>query len=269
MSSGWHELMRPGADTVTVDGHELRAGSRVRLRPRPGGDLIDTVLAGRVAVIESVQEDLEGHTSLAVVIEDDPGYDLGLERMPGHRFFFAPAEVEPVAPASAGARILVAGIGNVFLGDDGWGVALAARLGSQELAPGVELRDFGIRGLELAFAMQDGFDAVVLLDATPRGCSPGTLYVIEVDPGEADAGLDAHGMDPLKVLGLVRSMGATPPPTYVIGCEPLTRMSAEDPELLDELSEPVRSALDRAIPLVQSLLQDLRHENHVQEVTPP
>jgi hydrogenase maturation protease len=156
-------------------------------------------------------------------------------------------------------RILVAGIGNVFLGDDGFGVAVADRLARLKLPAGVEVVDFGIRGMDLAFAMQDGYDAVVLVDAVPRGEPPGTLFVIEVDPDDerAAVAVDAHGMDPLSVIGLVRSFGGQPPPTYVVGCEPRTRMSATDEDVVAELSEPVRAALDPAVGLVQLLLADL------------
>jgi hydrogenase maturation protease len=197
-----------------------------------------------------------------VVVEDDPGRDLGLARQPGHRFFFSPSEVESIdLPAVTdeplATRILVAGIGNVFLGDDGFGVALADLLWRRERAAGVEVVDFGIRGMDLAFAMQSGYDAVVLLDAVPRGQRPGTLYVIEVDgdsSDEADISVDAHGMDPVKVIDLVRSLGGTPPPIYVVGCEPQTRMSPEDEEVVAQLSEPVRAALDPAVHLVESLL---------------
>ena len=111
----------------------------------------------------------------------------------------------------SGARILVAGIGNVFLGDDGFGVALADRLSRLALSDGVKVVDFGIRGMDLAFAMQDGYDAVVLLDATPRGEAPGTLFVIEADPnGDVEVSVDAHGLDPVRVMGLVRALGGVP-----------------------------------------------------------
>jgi len=267
----WEELERPGPGAVTVSGRELRAGSRVRLRPRAGGDIFDIALAGRTAVIEAVEQDTEGAITLAVVVEDDPGRELGFARQPGHRFFFCPSEVEPLPAqasgrAAAAPRILVAGIGNVFLGDDGFGVALVDRLARRELPAGVEAIDFGIRGMDLAFAFQDGYDAVVLLDATPRGEPPGTLYVIEVadDDGAAPA-FDTHGMDPVKVLGLVRSFGGVPPPTYVVGCEPLTRMSVEAEELVAQLSEPVRAALDRAVTLVHSLLGDIIGQSQAQE----
>lgn len=267
MAGYWEELERPAPDSVRRAGTELRVGSRVRLRPAPGGDVIDIALAGRLAVVEALEQDLEGTVRLAVVLEDDPGRDLGFARQPGHRFFFTPEEVEPLdggdaPPAGAGSectarRVLVAGIGNVFLGDDGFGVALADRLSRRALPTGVEVRDFGIRGMDLAFAMQEGYDAVVLLDATPRGERPGTLFVIEAEDDPGEALLDTHGLDPVKVLALVRALGGAPPRTFVVGCEPLTRMSAEDPELVVALSEPVRAALDDAVAVVETVLSDL------------
>ena len=261
--SYWEELERPAPEAVEVDGVTLRARSRVRLRPRPGGDIMDVALAGRAAVIEGIDQDMEGNLRLAVVVEDDPGRDLGERRQPGHRFFFAPDEVEPLGEAPderAGRRVLVAGIGNVFLGDDGFGVALAGRLARRELPPGVDVVDFGIRGMDLALAMQDGYDAAVLLDATPRGERPGTLYVIEPDVPEDEAPPEAHGMDPVKVLALARALAhppGSPPRTLVVGCEPATRMSAESDEIVAALSEPVRAALDEGVRIVEELIGEL------------
>jgi hydrogenase maturation protease len=256
--SYWEELERPGPDAVTVDGVELRRRSRVRLRPRPGGDVFDLALAGRTALVEGIDEDMEGNLRLAVVVDDDPGRDLGERRQPGHRFFFAPDEVEPLdgdaAPAAA-RRILVAGIGNVFLGDDGFGVALAGRLARQALPDGVEVVDYGIRGMDLALALGE-YDAAVLLDATPRGETPGTLYVIEPEVAD-EAALDTHGMDPVKVLALARNLSHPPaaaPRTVVVGCEP------GDVETIATLTEPVRAALDEAVRLVESVLADLINE---------
>lgn len=255
----WEELERPGPDSVSIAGVEVRRRSRVRLRPRAGGDVFDRALAGRVAIVEGIDQDLEGNVQLAVTVADDPGRDLGERRQPGHRFFFAPDEVEPLgddaeAPA---ARVLVAGIGNVFLGDDGFGVALADRLARQALPAGVEVVDYGIRGMDLALAMGEGWDAVVLLDATPRGARPGTLYVIEPELDEGDVALDAHGMDPVKVLATARALGGALPRTLVVGCEPLTRMRGDEEHVVAELSEPVRGALDEAVRLVEELLADV------------
>ena len=83
-------------DHVVVSGVELRQGDRVRLRPGQGGDVFDLALAGKAATIESLEQDYEGKIHLAVVIDDDPGKDMGLLRQPGHRFFFNPQEVEPI-----------------------------------------------------------------------------------------------------------------------------------------------------------------------------
>ena len=151
----------------------------------------------------------------------------------------------------------MAGIGNVFLGDDGFGVALVSRLARRSLPAGVEVVDYGIRGMDLAYAMLEGWDAVVLLDATPRGGVPGTLYVIEAEVDDGEVVLDAHGMDPVQVLAMVRSLGGEPPRTLVLGCEPLTRMSAEDGEIVAMVSEPVLAALDEAERLFESLLVEL------------
>ena len=261
----WEELERPAPDTVTVDGVELRRRSRVRLRPRAGGDVFDLALAGRTAAIEGIDQDMEGNIRLAITVDDDPGRDLGDRRQPGHRFFFSPEEVEPLdaeptarAPAMS---ILVAGIGNVFMADDGFGVALADRLARRELPPGVDVVDFGIRGMDLAYAMQDGYDVVVLLDATPRGQPPGTLYVIEPELDDDDVGVDAHGMDPVKVLALARALGGRPPRTLVVGCEPKTRMRGDEQDVVADISEPVRAALDEAVLLVESVLGELMAES--------
>lgn len=272
--SYWEELERPGPAAVSVAGRELRPGSSVRLRPRAGGDVLDLSLEGRTAVIEAIEQNLEGEVTLAVVVDDDPGRELGFARQPGHRFFFSPSEVEPVIgeAASLGTtvpRILVAGIGNVFLGDDGFGVALADRLARRALPPGVEVVDYGIRGMDLAFAMQEGYEAVVLLDAIPRGQPPGTLYVIEADDAPGEATVDTHGMDPIKVLALARTLGGSPRRTYVVGCEPRTRMSDDEAHVVAQLSEPVRAALEPAVALVHALLGDIIGETQLQEVPRP
>jgi hydrogenase maturation protease len=250
--SYWEELERPGPDAVVVDGVELRRRSRVRLRPRAGGDVLDIALAGRTAVIAAIETDMEGNVALAVSVDDDLG----------RKFFFKPSEVEPLAPAEAAQRrILVAGIGNVFLGDDGFGVALAGRLARMELPAGVQVIDFGIRGMDLAYALLEGYEAAVLLDATPRGQPPGTLYVIEPQLDDGEVGLDTHGMDPVKVLATARGLADGPlPRVLVVGCEPQTRFSGDEDEIVAALSEPVRAALDEGCRLVVSVLDDLTKE---------
>ncbi len=258
---GWAELRGRGRDGVTVGGHLLSRGSRVRLMPRAGGDVFDIALAGREAVVHAVEEDTDGNVQLAVIVEDDPGADLGAARQIGHRFFFAPDEVEPIAdPPTAPhpeVRVLVAGIGNVFMGDDGFGVELARALMDRPLPAGVEVKDFGIRGMDLMYALGEGWDAALLLDATPRGGEPGTVYVIEPRTDPDALSLDTHGMDPVRVLRLASELGPVPARILVVGCEPAVRMTGEEDDVLVELSEPVRHALDGAVGVVERLLGEI------------
>jgi hydrogenase maturation protease len=246
-----------------VAGVRIGRGSRVVLRPAPGGDVFDRAIAGKLAVIDGIHETMEGSVQLAVVVEDDPGRELGHKRQPGHRFFFSPADVEPLAQEPPPARrVLVAGIGNIFMADDGFGVEVARRLSERELPRGAEVSDFGIRGLDLVYALGEGFDAAVFVDAVPRGEQPGTLFVIEpeLDTPAAPVALDAHGMDPVKVLALASQLGSVPERVLVVGCEPQVRMTGDEDELVGELSEPVRAALDEAVELVSSLLGELLEE---------
>jgi hydrogenase maturation protease len=156
-------------------------------------------------------------------------------------------------------RILVAGIGNVFLGDDGFGVEVVRRLASRGLPEGVEVVDFGIRGMDLAYALQGDYEAVVFVDATPRGERPGTVYLIEPEIEEGgEAMLDTHGMDPVKVIKLSRALGARPTRTLVVGCEPQVVVSGEAyDDIIMELSEPVRAAVEEAVQLVESLVEEI------------
>ncbi len=151
-------------------------------------------------------------------------------------------------------RILVAGIGNVFLGDDGFGVEAVRRLAARPHAEGVALQDYGIRGLDLAYALLDPYDAVIFIDAAPRGEEPGTLYVIEPDLPEDVATLDAHGMDPVKVLALARAMGAAPMQVYVVGCEPDFLPPPDSDEVVMELTQSVEAAVDEAVRMVEALI---------------
>ena len=160
----------------------LSVGSKVRLHPKHGkrsaserSDIFDTVLEGMTATIELIEQDFEDKTHLAVTIDEDPGRDLGCIGMPGHRFFFKVDEVELMKP-----QTLVAGIGNIFHADDGFGVEVAKRMSGRQKKDGVQVVDFGIRGLDFAYTLLEGdFDAVIIVDIISRGKPPGTLYVIE------------------------------------------------------------------------------------------
>ena len=153
-------------------------------------------------------------------------------------------------------RTLVAGVGNIFLGDDGFGVEVARQLAGADLPDGVTVTDYGIRGMHLAYDLASGFDAAILVDATPRGGAPGTIYVIE--PGLAPqpaAGadthplLDAHGMQPDVVLGMLDLLGgARPGQIVIVGCEP---GSVEESM---GLSDPVTASVPEAVRVVLELV---------------
>jgi hydrogenase maturation protease len=162
-------------------------------------------------------------------------------------------------------RVLVAGVGNIFLGDDGFGVEVVRRLAEREMPEGVEVKDFGIRGMDLAYALQEDYEAVVFVDAVPRGEEPGTVYLIEPEIEEdGEVSLDTHGMDPVKVIKLSRALGAKPTRTLVVGCEPRVVLSGEDyDDMLMELSEPVQAAVGDAVKLVESLVEEIDGEGKV------
>ena len=156
-------------------------------------------------------------------------------------------------------RVLIAGIGNIFLGDDGFGVEVVKRLAGSALPEGVEVKDYGIRGMDLAYALQDDYDLVVFVDATSQGGEPGTVYLIEPEiEDDGEVSLDTHGMDPVRVIKLSRALGAPPTRTLVVGCEPQVVLSGEDYEdMLMDLSEPVRAAVEEAAKLVEWLVTEV------------
>jgi len=153
-------------------------------------------------------------------------------------------------------RILVAGIGNIFMGDDAFGCEVAAELARRELPEGVRVTDFGIRSYDLAYAIMDGQEAVILIDAMPRGEPAGTVTLIEPDAGEveqlATGAPDAHSMNPMTALQMVRTLGGETRRLYVVGCEPAV-LEAEE----IGLSEPVRTAVPGAVAMVETLIRDL------------
>jgi hydrogenase maturation protease len=154
-------------------------------------------------------------------------------------------------------RILVAGIGNIFLGDDAFGVQVVRRLARHSLPEQVNVIDFGIRGLDLVYALLDGYECVILVDAVQRGGVPGTLYLIEpevVQSGNESMTMEGHSLDPAKVLRLARTMGSQVKRLYIVGCEPSPQDQHE--EMIDGLSLPVQAALSEAIRMIESLIVD-------------
>jgi hydrogenase maturation protease len=152
-------------------------------------------------------------------------------------------------------RILIAGLGNIFLGDDAFGIEAVRLLANRPLPEGVRVVDFGIRAYDLAYALTDGYDLVILVDAVSRGAPPGTVYLIEPEVGQSDpphpAAIDAHSLNPATVLQMARSLGGCAERIYLVGCEP----AALEEEI--GLSEPVRVALPQAVAMIESTLHEL------------
>ena len=163
-------------------------------------------------------------------------------------------------------QILIAGIGNIFLGDDGFGVEVAQRLLRQRYPEGVRVVDIGIRGMDLAYMLLDNYDTLILVDTVARGGPPGTLYLIAPEPSEsgAEAGgeagrraVETHSMDPVKVLAFAGALGARLPQTLVAGCEPSPLNNDDNEDMRMGLSAPVQLAVDEAVRMVDGLVHDL------------
>jgi hydrogenase maturation protease len=153
-------------------------------------------------------------------------------------------------------RILIAGVGNLFRGDDAFGSEVARRLAAAPMGPDVRVVDFGIRGHDLALALQDDYVAVILVDVTQRGGEPGALYTIEPDLEalHADATgemMDTHALHPLRVFRLIQATGGKLPRVWLVGCEPET-FGPDEGHM--GLSEPVARAVPEAVALVRSLV---------------
>ena len=152
------------------------------------------------------------------------------------------------------ARILVAGIGNIFLGDDGFGSEVVRNAEIPQGDPSVRVTDYGIRGMHLAYDLLEEWDSLVLVDAVPSRGNPGTLHVFQADH-ESDcggSGLDGHSMDPAAVFASLRALGGSPPYTVVVGCE------AASVEEGIGLTEPVARAVPRAARAVQEIVTALQ-----------
>jgi hydrogenase maturation protease len=158
------------------------------------------------------------------------------------------------------ARILVAGIGNIFLGDDGFGSEVIRNAALPEDDSRVRVIDYGIRGMHLAYDLLEEWDTLVLVDAVPSRGNPGTLHVFQADcEDDATPGLDAHSMDPAAVFASLRALGGSPPYTVVVGCE------AGSVEEGIGLTEPVARAVPRAARAVEEIVAALQTEPLVRE----
>lgn len=155
--------------------------------------------------------------------------------------------------------ILIAGVGNIFLGDDAFGVEVVRALAGRKLPAGVSVADYGIRGFDLAYALLNPWDAVIIVDALSRGEAPGTLFIMEPDVSgmksaqPTETTIDPHGMDQVRVLQLALSMGEIGARVYVAGCEPAD--FGDELEGRMGLSETVQSSIGEAVEMVEGLVE--------------
>lgn len=158
-------------------------------------------------------------------------------------------------------KTLVAGVGNVFQRDDAFGVEVVRLLAGRPRPPGVKVADFGIRGVHLVYELLDGCDLFVLIDVAQRGCSPGTITVLEVEPADMASSsgvMDAHGLAPDQVFAMLDSMGGRPGRSLVVACEPADVTTGMG------LSDQVRQALPHAVRAVEEILEQVRKEDQTQ-----
>jgi hydrogenase maturation protease len=157
------------------------------------------------------------------------------------------------------ARILVACMGNIFLGDDGFGCEVARALAGRTLPTEVKVVDYGIRGFDLAFALLEPYEAVILVDAVSRGCPPGTVSILEPAGGgdslPTQAMIEPHSMDPVRLLALARSLGEIEAEIFIVGCEPLDFGGELEGRM--GLSEPAIAAVPEAVRAVRELAAGL------------
>lgn len=165
--------------------------------------------------------------------------------------------------SAAHPRTLIAGIGNIFLGDDGFGCAVACELARMALPAETRVVDYGIRGLDLAYALLEPYRTVIFVDAISRGGTPGTIYLLQpVEPvAQQDTALDPHSMDPVHLLAMARSLGDITAEIFIVGCEPLD--FGDEFEGRMALSEPVASA----VPEAARAVLDLIRRNHSPDAT--
>ena len=288
----------PGEQELELGPRSVRLGDKVVLRPGTEGDVFDKILHGRTATVERIYKGYDERVYLGVTVDDDPGQDL-LRDTGRYLFFFADEVEVPDRVSGKGGRqvtgpdetreerimleqaarrageqeldsrmdkqILVAGVGNAWLGDDGFGGAVIRGLEERELPSGVKVQDFGSGGLDLAYEVMRGYHALLLIDVSKQGGEPGTLYVIEPDPDEIAGGIEdgevlsPHGMDPATVLRFVKAVHGWPGKVVVVACEP-----ADVEEMAMELTPEVEAAVENAVDLVLEQLNLLQSDEAYQ-----
>lgn len=156
--------------------------------------------------------------------------------------------------------VLVAGVGNIFFADDGFGPAVVQALAGSEIPDGVKVEDFGIRGLHLAYELLAGYERAIIIDAVARGAAAGTVYAIEPEVAAKGGSPDAHRMDLQNVFNFVRVLGGEPPPITLVGCEPASVSEGIG------LSPAVQEAIEPAAALVRRLMHT--QEEACSEISP-
>lgn len=164
-------------------------------------------------------------------------------------------------------KILIAGIGNIFDGDDAFGCEVIRALAAEALPTGVAATDYGIRGYDLAYALTSDYDLVILIDTAPRGKEPGTLYLIEPDLTRVNdlgaAAADAHSMNPVTVIQMAQAMGGIPGNLFLVGCEPAI---LENYEGKIGFSPAVQAAVPRAVEMIKSLVSEMMQKQPLPEM---
>lgn len=158
------------------------------------------------------------------------------------------------------ARILIAGVGNIFFGDDAYGCEVIGRVQREKWPPDVRVEDYGIRSTHLAFELMSGYEGAILIDAVPRGGAPGTLYVIEPDMRSAAATPDAHTMDLSSLFAFMHTLEGYKPRIIIVGCEPGSAAEGMP------LSPPVAGAVEQTLPLLRDVLEKYFHHVAAQGV---
>jgi hydrogenase maturation protease len=154
-------------------------------------------------------------------------------------------------------RILIAGVGNIFLGDDAFGCEVVRELSNKHWPSDVRVTDFGIRSCDLAFALADKYETVILVDATPQGEPPGTVYLIEPDLAQLkqfeSLPADPHSLDPVRVLQMAGKTGEGPKRLYLVGCEP----GSLESDNCFGLTAVVKAAVPKAVGMIESIVGNI------------
>ncbi|MBV8489646.1 MAG: hydrogenase maturation protease [Candidatus Eremiobacteraeota bacterium] len=237
----------------------IERGDRVVIRKSRESGVLVTALDGRKAVVEGMEVDDLGRSLVAVVLDDDPAHQRG-ERHLAHRFLLSPEDVERVVARSR-PRILVGGIGNVYAGDDGFGVAVVRSLAARRLPASVHLVEFGVRGMDLVYALGDGYGAAILVDTASLHCKPGTVDILDALEGSYEPPpVQGHGLYPTHAIALARSLGPTPPIVLLVACQPDLQNVPPDGEANTSLSaavaRSVKSAANAVLACIEGLLSD-------------